>query len=123
MSAIGVSADQGYLKCNHTEGMRPACNNTFEGKLGETIPELEARSQRAGWIAVSGFGATAHLCREHHSRGISNGNECRATHDVTQIRVWHDEMQRFERTGVLDQGPCLCSNCIAEELAEGQNNA
>lgn len=31
------------------------------------------------------------------------------------IQVWHDEMQRFERTGRLDQGPCWCDDCIAEK--------
>lgn len=36
----------------------------------------------------------------------------------SKVRVWHDEMQRFERTGRLDEGPCWCSGCIAAELAE-----
>lgn len=33
------------------------------------------------------------------------------------VQVWHDEAQRFERTGRLDQGPCWCSECVAAELA------
>lgn len=24
---------------------------------------------------------------------------------------WHDEADRFERTGRLDAGPCLCAEC------------
>ncbi len=30
---------------------------------------------------------------------------------------WHDEGQRFERTGRLDEGPCWCDDCVAAELA------
>lgn len=25
------------------------------------------------------------------------------------VQVWHDEMQRFEATGRLDEGPCWCA--------------
>lgn len=35
-----------------------------------------------------------------------------------KIQVWHDEMQRYEATGRLDQGPCWCSECIAAELKQ-----
>lgn len=31
-------------------------------------------------------------------------------------RVWHDEAERLERTGRLDQGPCWCDDCIAKEI-------
>ncbi len=31
-------------------------------------------------------------------------------------RVWHDEMERYLRTGRLDEGPCWCEDCIKEEL-------
>jgi len=34
------------------------------------------------------------------------------------IQVWHDEAQRWERTGRLDQGPCWCPECIAAEVAD-----
>ena len=30
-------------------------------------------------------------------------------------QVWHDEHERLERTGRLDQGPCWCADCIAKE--------
>lgn len=33
------------------------------------------------------------------------------------IQVWHDEVQRLERTGRLDQGPCWCPECVEAELA------
>lgn len=34
--------------------------------------------------------------------------------------IWHDEAQRFERTGQPDQGPCWCPECIeAESAAKG----
>lgn len=32
------------------------------------------------------------------------------------VRIWHDEIIRWEKTGRLDQGPCWCINCI-----EGEN--
>jgi hypothetical protein len=35
------------------------------------------------------------------------------------VRVWHDEMQRYERTGRLDEGPCWCAECVAMELDGG----
>jgi hypothetical protein len=35
-----------------------------------------------------------------------------------RVQVWHDEMQRFERTGRLDQGPCWCDECVANELED-----
>jgi hypothetical protein len=31
------------------------------------------------------------------------------------VQVWHDEMERWERTGRLDQGPCWCADCLATE--------
>lgn len=34
-----------------------------------------------------------------------------------KVQVWHDEIQRFERTGRLDEGPCWCDDCVAAELA------
>jgi hypothetical protein len=33
------------------------------------------------------------------------------------MKVWHDEAQRLERTGHLDQGPCWCAECVAGEIA------
>lgn len=33
-----------------------------------------------------------------------------------EIRIWHDEAQRWEQTGRLDEGPCWCADCIAAEL-------
>ena len=36
------------------------------------------------------------------------------------IGVWHDEMERYERTGRLDQGPCWCAECIAAEIDESE---
>lgn len=41
-----------------------------------------------------------------------------------KIRVWHDEMQRYEATGRLDEGPCWCPDCIAAEMSavpKGEN--
>lgn len=34
---------------------------------------------------------------------------------MTDVRVWHDEAERWKRTGHLDQGPCWCPECIANE--------
>lgn len=28
------------------------------------------------------------------------------------MTVWHDEMERWERTGHLDEGPCWCPQCL-----------
>lgn len=43
------------------------------------------------------------------------------------MKVRHDEAQRFERTGRLDQGTCWCPECIEAELAavkqEGADDA
>ena len=36
------------------------------------------------------------------------------------FQVWHDEVQRWERTGRLDQGPCWCGECLAAELEEAE---
>lgn len=33
-----------------------------------------------------------------------------------KLQVWHDESERFERTGRLDEGPCWCADCIAADL-------
>lgn len=37
-----------------------------------------------------------------------------------KVRVWHDEVQRLERTGRLDEGPCWCAECIAAEIKEDE---
>ena len=29
--------------------------------------------------------------------------------------VWHDEPERWERTGRLDEGPCQCSRCLSSQ--------
>lgn len=34
-----------------------------------------------------------------------------------KVQVWHDEMERYERTGRLDEGPCWCPECVAGEAA------
>lgn len=34
----------------------------------------------------------------------------------SEFRVWHDEAQRWQATGRLDEGPCWCADCIALEL-------
>ena len=26
--------------------------------------------------------------------------------------IWHDEQERWIRTGRLDQGPCWCDDCL-----------
>jgi hypothetical protein len=31
------------------------------------------------------------------------------------MQVWHDEWNRYERTGRLDQGPCWCNECLDDE--------
>ena len=31
---------------------------------------------------------------------------------MTSIQTWHDETERWARTGRLDQGPCWCSECL-----------
>lgn len=31
--------------------------------------------------------------------------------------VWHDEVDRYVRTGRLDEGPCWCDTCIDAVLA------
>lgn len=31
------------------------------------------------------------------------------------MQVWHDEIQRWERTGRLDQGPCWCAECVNDD--------
>lgn len=36
------------------------------------------------------------------------------------IDVWHDETERWQRTGHLDQGPCWCADCVRDELARNE---
>lgn len=38
-------------------------------------------------------------------------------------QVWHDEMNRYETTGRLDEGPCWCEDCIAQELELKNDNS
>lgn len=33
-----------------------------------------------------------------------------------KVQVWHDESERWERTGRLDQGPCWCDECVKPDL-------
>lgn len=33
---------------------------------------------------------------------------------------WHDEAERFERTGALDDGPCDCGMCRLGRAAEDE---
>ena len=40
---------------------------------------------------------------------------------LARLAAWHDEMQRFEQTGRLYQGPCWCSSCAAAELEKGDD--
>lgn len=35
---------------------------------------------------------------------------------MSWLQVWHDEYQRFQQTGRLDEGPCWCEDCIAADL-------
>lgn len=35
---------------------------------------------------------------------------------MSEVRVWHDEAERWAQTGRLDQGPCWCAECVAKEL-------
>jgi len=28
------------------------------------------------------------------------------------MQIWHDEAERFFRTGHLDEGPCWCTECL-----------
>lgn len=39
-----------------------------------------------------------------------------------KVQIWHDEAARWEKTGRLDQGPCWCDDCIAEELKKQETN-
>lgn len=34
-----------------------------------------------------------------------------------RVHVWHDEMERWELTGRLDQGPCWCPECLEPDLS------
>lgn len=39
-----------------------------------------------------------------------------------KVQIWHDEAQRFELTGRLDEGPCWCEECVSKELAAQERN-
>ena len=35
---------------------------------------------------------------------------------MNDLPVWHDETDRYRRTGRLDQGPCWCPECVEPDL-------
>lgn len=44
----------------------------------------------------------------------------RPTRGASVVQVWHDEAQRYEATGRLDEGPCWCQECVQTELDRGE---
>jgi len=42
---------------------------------------------------------------------------------IVKVQIWHDEMERFERTGRLDEGPCWCADCINPALTFDDDDA
>lgn len=42
---------------------------------------------------------------------------------MTDVQIWHDEHERWERTGHLDQGPCWCAECMKTELGDEDEGA
>lgn len=64
------------------------------------------------------------LAREHRDwmltyRALEAAPE-RAIRGFAAAQVWHDEAQRYEATGRLDEGPCWCQECVQTELDRGE---
>ena len=81
------------------QGMPPAGAVCVE--IGCTRPATVERP-----LGVNGSGAlmTEWVCGRCAGRG--------------EVQTWHDEVQRWEQTGRLDQGPCWCDDCMSKELAD-----
>ena len=93
-------------------------------KLDLSTPEAKTAAAQAlpALLCGAAFGNSRASAMAGQIIGQAFSDELQPSFDaLARLAAWHDEMQRFEQTGRLYQGPCWCSSCAAAELEKGDD--